>query len=150
MDEIWKPVDGYEGLYEVSSLGRVKSLTRTRRQPAKNGSTSTHTYEGRILHPVRQNNGYLNVNLCGKVVGVHRLVAAAFIPNDDNLPQVNHLDGNKANNVAENLEWCTAKQNTRHAISMGLCNFRTERHLATARENIKKAQAANASRARSM
>lgn len=146
MNEVWLPVQGYEGAYEVSNLGRVRSLVRTIVQPAKNGSVATHTYGGKVLSPVKQSNGYLTVNLCGRLHTVHRIVARAFVSNPDDMPQVNHIDGNKANNHADNLEWCTASQNTRHAVAMGLCNFKTERHMATARQNIKKAQAANAAR----
>lgn len=98
--EYWKPVVGYEGLYEVSNWGRVKSL--------KFGKE-------RILKPCTNRYGYLFVKLCkdGKVkpFTVHRLVAEAFLPNPDNLPQVNHKDENKQNNIVSNLEWCSAQYN---------------------------------------
>lgn len=98
--EYWKPVVGYEGHYQVSNFGRVKSI--------KFG-------KGRILKPTTNLYGYLFVKLCkdGKVkpFTVHRLVAEAFLPNPDNLPQVNHKDENKQNNIVSNLEWCSAQYN---------------------------------------
>ena len=91
-DEKWLPVPGYEGLYEVSDHGKVRSRKKVLKE-----------------HPMR--NGYYNVSLFKdgkyKAYGIHRLVALAFIPNREHLPQVNHKDGNKKNNAVENLEWCT-------------------------------------------
>ena len=104
--EIWKDIKGYEGLYQVSNLGRVKSL------PRKNHPKE----EFRNLSP--DSKGYLRVNLFknnkGKTHKVHRLVAEAFIPNPNNYPQVNHKDENKANNNVDNLEWCTNKYNVNY------------------------------------
>lgn len=111
MGEVWKPVAGYEGLYEVSNFGNVRSLFRYKKQ----------------LKPYENARGYKTVELAKdktrKRVFVHRLVAAAFIENLNNLPQVNHIDENPRNNCADNLEWCSAKYNmnygegakTRHA-----------------------------------
>ena len=102
-EEIWCPIKGYEGLYEVSDQGRVKSL--------KFG-------KGKILKPFRNKGGYLRVGLCKngemKQCFVHRLVAKTFIPNPDNLPEVNHKDEDKENNSVQNLEWCTDKYNTNY------------------------------------
>lgn len=98
--EIWKDILGYEGLYQVSNFGRVKSL--------KFGKE-------RILKLTKDKDGYLIVNLYknnkSKTFKVHRLVAEAFIPNPDNLPQVNHKDEDKSNNILSNLEWCDVKYN---------------------------------------
>jgi hypothetical protein len=103
--EYWKPIVGYEGLYEVSSYGRVKSLPRT-------------TTSGGILAQSEGKSGYLYVTLCKDNVHVskqvHRLVAENFIRNDSNLPQVNHLDENPHNNRVDNLMWCTPKQNVNY------------------------------------
>ena len=101
MIEIWKDVEGYEGLYQVSDLGRVKRVNT-----------------GRILKGRKNTDGYLRVNLYKNNVSytktIHRLVAEAFIPNTENKPQVNHIDENKTNNLASNLEWMTSKENNNH------------------------------------
>lgn len=103
MEELWCPIKGYEGFYGVSDQGRVRSL--------KFGKE-------RILKPARDDCGYLVVNLYKnrerKMYYVHRLVSQAFIPNTNNLPEVNHKDENKENNSVQNLEWCTDKYNTNY------------------------------------
>ena len=105
MEEIWKMIPGYEGLYMVSNLGRVKSLNY--RHTGKE-----HILKQQIINKYKtvclSNGGYQ------KTLKVHRLVAMAFIPNPDNLPEVNHKDENKFNNCVENLEWCTAKYNSNY------------------------------------
>ena len=107
MIEEWRPVVGYEGLYEVSSYGRVRSLDRYDERNCFR--------EGRILKLYTSRVGYLRVQLSlnskKKMYLVHRLVAEAFIPNPDNLPEVNHLDEDKTNNRVENLEFCDRKYN---------------------------------------
>lgn len=104
--EIWKPVKGYEGLYEVSNLGRVKRLR-------KNGNHC-------ILKPWNKRRAYVFVTLSkdGKAnnVRLHRLVAAYFVPNPENKKQVNHIDCDPSNNAASNLEWCTRAENVKHAV----------------------------------
>lgn len=118
MIEEWRPVIGYEGLYEVSSLGRVRSLDKY----VKGKGYRLH--KGKVLSPTKNKNGYLKVNLhCNgkrKTITVHRLVAQAFIPNPDNLPQVNHRDEDKTNNRVENLEMCDVKYN----LSYGTARIR--------------------------
>ena len=100
MEEVWKPIKGYEGIYEVSSLGRVRKLAT-----------------GVILHQ-RNRGGYRQVALrkdgVGKSESVHRLVAKAFLPNPDMLPEINHRDEDKSNNCVENLEWCDHSYNMRY------------------------------------
>lgn len=107
MKEVWKDIPNYEGLYQVSNLGRVKSFRR---------SSKYRNAKEFILKPTLANNGYCQVTLYRsssdkKKFLVHRLVAESFIPNPDGLPQINHKDEDPANNAASNLEWCTAKYN---------------------------------------
>jgi hypothetical protein len=113
--EVWKPVVGYEGLYEVSNYGNVKSL------PYKLGKTMKDI---KILNFREHNKGYLRVSLYKekqkKDKYVHRLVAEAFLLNKNQLKQVNHKDGNKKNNYVENLEWIDSFGNMKHAWDNGL------------------------------
>ena len=112
--EEWKDIQGYEGKYQVSNHGRVKSLARYR----KNNGNSQSFQGERILKQSVNNKGYCIVELCRdskrKRHSVHRLVADAFIENNENREQVNHKDENKQNNHVENLEWCTCKENINH------------------------------------
>ena len=128
MSEEWRPIEGYEGLYEVSSYGRVRSLDRY----VKTCYEAYKLHKGKILSPAKDKNGYLKVHLCcnGKhnIIRVHRLVCKAFIPNPDNLPEVNHKDEDKTNNSVDNLEWCDRSYN----ISYGT---RTERQKKTNIQN---------------
>lgn len=117
--EEWRPIQGYEGLYEVSNLGRIRRL-----EMVVNGAKGWRTYPGGIRRSVALDTGYLAVNLsalgkCRQHL-IHVLVARAFIPNPDQKPHINHLDGNKANNLMTNLEWCTRSENMRHARNTGL------------------------------
>ena len=115
MKEIWKDVQGYEGQYQVSNLGRVKSIKRK----LNNGRTVNEKMLNSSSKKKTQ-DGYLMVALAGKTFRVNRLVAAAFIPNPDNKPVVNHIDGDKENNKADNLEWTTISENMLHAYRCGL------------------------------
>ena len=111
MREEWRPVVGYEGLYEVSNMGNVKSLERT----VWNGRGYYKTVPERILKARKASNGYLQVQLHQdgkrKVYLVHRLVATAFCENQMGYTEVNHIDEDKTNNCADNLEWCSRSYN---------------------------------------
>ena len=117
MSELWRPIEGYEGLYEVSSYGRVRSLDRY----VKTCYEAYKLQKGKILNPGKDKDGYLQVSLhCnGKQHQrkIHRLVAQAFIENFDNLPMINHKDEDKTNNRVDNLEWCTAKYNANYGTA---------------------------------
>ena len=120
MKEIWKDVPGYEGMYRVSNLGRVKSLPRIK----KAFKGVYYNTKQRILKNDILPSGYYRVVLHknSKAIKsfVHRLVARTFIPNPERKPEVNHKNGVKADNKADNLEWTTAKENTSHAAIAGL------------------------------
>jgi hypothetical protein len=111
--EIWKDIIGYEGCYQVSNLGNVKSLNYM------------HTGREKILKTKQKKNGYMHINLCKdgvtKTHSIHMLVAETFIPNTDNLPQVNHKDEVKSNNCVDNLEWCTIEYNNKYGTHIQRC-----------------------------
>lgn len=117
--EIWRPVVGYEGLYEVSNLGRVKTLEKTR---FSNLTNRYITYPQKIMSQVVHTGGYCVLSLRDetgkrKQFKVHRLVAEAFIPNPYNLPIINHRNEIKTDNRACNLEWCTQKYNVNYGTA---------------------------------
>jgi len=119
MKEFWKKIDNFTNEYEVSNLGRVKSLSR-------------NTTAGKILKPSTSRFGYKKVTLCknNKLTYflVHRLVAIAFLDNPNSLPTVNHKDGDKSNNIISNLEWSTHSQQLKHGHLLGLMNHQGENH----------------------
>lgn len=120
--EIWKDVVGYEGLYEVSSHGRVKSVARVYQSPEEGFNWTKETTNS--LKSLRlKKDGYVDTGLMkdGRVVqkNVHQLVAQAFIPNPENKRCVNHIDNNRSNNHVSNLEWSTHKENTQHSFNQG-------------------------------
>ena len=125
--ENWKDIKGYEGFYQVSDCGRIKSLER---DVYRQNGTFHHHLKEKILVPILDKDGYQYVNLSKngkrKVMTIHRLVAMAFLPNPENKSQINHKNEIKTNNVVENLEWCTASYN----INFGT---RTERSIQNRR-----------------
>ena len=115
MEEIWIDIEGYEGKYEVSNLGRVRSLDQMLSYASRWGTIAYRPTKGKVLTQRTISGGYKGVLI--KVQGktemklVHRLVANAFVPNPQNLETVNHIDEDKTNNHVDNLEWCTRKYN---------------------------------------
>lgn len=131
--EIWKDICGFEGLYKISSYGRIKSL---------------HYYGGnrvKILKPAKDSDGYLTIGIWKDKKRyskkMHRLVAEAFIPNPENFPQINHKDEDRENNHVENLEWCTNKYNVNygnhsfHAAQAQMGKRHTAEHIMKIRSN---------------
>ena len=128
MDEIWKDVRGYEGLYHISSLGNIKSFKRCK--------------EGKLLKPKFDKDGYREVGIRDSngtrtFKRVHRLVAEAFINNPDNYKFINHKDNNPSNNVVENLEWCSIEYNNKYRFTNGnACHKGCKHPQATITEDI--------------
>lgn len=131
MQEVWKNIKGYEGLYQVSNYGNVKSCDRYVFAGAGSNHKTQHIKE-RLLSK-KGGAKYIQVSLSknGKTKPflIHRLVAEAFIPNPDNLPCVNHKDENKHNNNADNLEWCTYKYNNEYNGRVDKCKYKISKTL---------------------
>lgn len=124
MEDIWKTVPGFDGKYEASVTGLIRSVGYTY-QRITLGRIQTLWRRPRILKPINHAKGYLTITLMrskGDYVRmyIHRLIATMFVDNPENLPQVNHMDCNKENNHASNLEWVSNLQNRRHAVEHGL------------------------------
>lgn len=121
-EEIWKDVVGYEGTYQISNTGRLKSLTRAIPRQGR-----TFTKQGIFYKPCPDKDGYLNsqlsLNGSYKRLSIHRIVALAFLPNPENKPFINHINCIVSDNRVENLEWVTPKENTAHAIKLGRMRF---------------------------
>lgn len=117
-EEIWKDIIGYEGRYQISNKGRVKSLERFIKPNAPHQRTKR--CRERILKTSITPQGYRHVSLENKKHLIHRLISEAFIPNELKYKCVNHKDGNKLNNDINNLEWCTYKHNSNHMFDTGL------------------------------
>lgn len=113
----FKDISGFIGLYKINKNGEVKSLKREKWQ-----GNGWQTIPEKILKPIKNNKGYLVINLCKdgkqKSFKIHRLVAETFIKNKKNLPQVNHINGVKTNNNVKNLEWVTPSDNMKHSINV--------------------------------
>lgn len=122
-NEIWKDIPGYEDEYQVSNLGRVRSLDRT----ITDSWGRTYHHKGRIMVQTVTNAGYIHVYIRNKSFNTHRLVAEAFIPNPQNLPQVNHKDEDKMNNRADNLEWCNQPYNINYGTNIERIRSKHER-----------------------
>jgi hypothetical protein len=118
--EVWKDIEGYEGYYQVSNFGNVKSLNRS----IPNSRCGTVRVKERILKPRKNHKGYFCVLLMKNSIPsnrlIHRLVCMSFLPNEENKEQVNHKNGVKTDNRLENLEWSTQSENIRHAFDNGL------------------------------
>lgn len=116
--EVWKEIPDTEGRYQISSLGRIKSLPFMQK-----GNGSDFLTKERIIKLGADKDGYLcfvySINCKRSTKRVHRLVANAFIPNTYDLPVINHIDSNRANNSVDNLEWCTISYNTKHGFEDG-------------------------------
>ena len=123
---LWRPIKGYEGYYEVSNSGEIKSLERTIIVSGR-----SRKLKEKILKPKINNDGYVHIqfsrNGCYSTFTVHRLVAEAFLEIPDDKVFVNHINGNKLDNNVQNLEWVTRSENMQHAFKLGLCSKRNRR-----------------------
>ncbi len=137
VEEVWKNIKGYENLYQVSNLGRIKSLARYSAY-----RNSKRFINEKIMKLHKSYNGYLRVELCKNNITkkylVHRLVAYAFLNEHDNNLEINHKDGNKQNNKIENLEWVSRSENEKHAYKIGLAKNTEKQRIAVSNCNKNK------------
>ena len=128
MSEVWRPVSGFEGCYEVSSEGAIRSIDRTVECRTRSGALIQRRTRGRLLKSWADCNGYRAVYLCAhgqrRAINVHRIVATEFCALREGCNDVNHKDGVKDRNAAANLEWVTRKENMTHALEIGLSDKR--------------------------
>lgn len=142
-NEIWKPINGYDGMYEISNLGNVKSLARAyTRVYKKQNKINEVCMKEKLLTPFIGKRGYVTVDLSKDKQRthkyIHQLIAVAFIPNPNNYTVINHKDGRKLNNSIDNLEWCTDKMNKQHASDMGLLKMKPVNQYSLDGEFIKR------------
>ena len=129
-NEIWKDITNYEGLYQASNTGKIKSLPRKEitKNPHNPDKTMIRTRNEKILKQSLDKDGYLKTALCKDshaiTYFIHRLIALTFLKNDENLPQINHKNGIKIQNNVENLEWCNQNHNMQHAFNTKLVDVR--------------------------
>ena len=128
--EVWRPVKGYEDLYEISSFGRLKAVQKT---VARHNPNRVCVLKSKILKLAPHTGGYFKHSLSRPLDSnhnkyIHRLVAEAFIPNPDNRAEINHINGIKTDNRVSNLEWATRSENIRHGYSTGLYKSRLGTH----------------------
>lgn len=140
MQEIWKDIKNYEGLYQVSNLGRIKSLDRL--------DIYGRRVHGRILKPGKDHQGYLGIGLCKEGIRkskrIHRLVAETFIPNPNKYLEVNHKDEDKENNAINNLEWCDRKYNGNYGtIKERIGNSNRGKNAGSKNHNARKVRCIN-------
>lgn len=116
--EEWRDIVGYEGLYQVSNQGRVRSLDREVIYP----DGHIQKYKGKVIYGYKNDNGYIMVTLKGKSYRVHRLVAEAFIPNPENKPDIDHINTIRTDNRVENLRWATRSENMKNTLTRQKCS----------------------------